>query len=157
MLGTLWWWHFWDVGGKIIMLATFFLYVGDFFDSENQSPKSQIGRQHLKIAFVSSTCRIWYTAYYMPHTCMNHTVWYYYILAHSSFGTLLLGRTRTLESVYSPGWTMFWNFVNFYKILERGKSTNYIFENIFEPNNTPNCGRIEILRDCCNPFLRLDF
>ena len=47
---------------------------------------------------------------------------------------------------------MFWNLVGFYKILERGKSTNYIFENIFEPNNTPNCGRIEILRDCCNPF-----
>ena len=72
----------------------------------------------------------------------------------SNFPEFFFG-SSTLEFVFF-GRTMFWNLINFHKILEKGKSTNYIFENIFEPNNTPNCGRIEILRDCGNPFLRLD-
>ena len=40
MLVTLWWWLIWDVGGRIIMFATFFRYVGDFLNVLNRSPIS---------------------------------------------------------------------------------------------------------------------
>jgi len=49
MLVTLWWWLIWDVGGRIIMLATFFRYVGDFLNVLNWSSTSGIGHQHLKL------------------------------------------------------------------------------------------------------------
>ena len=45
MLVTLWWWLIWDVGGRIIMLPTF--YVGDFFNVLNRSPISQTYHEHI--------------------------------------------------------------------------------------------------------------
>ena len=35
------------VGGRIIMLATFFRYVGDFLNVLNRSPTSQTCHQHI--------------------------------------------------------------------------------------------------------------
>ena len=42
MLVTLWWWLISDAG-------VFFLYVGDFLNVLNRSPKSWMGHQHLKL------------------------------------------------------------------------------------------------------------
>ena len=46
MLVTLWWRLIWDVGRRIIMLATFFVMFSNLF---NRSPTSWIGHQHLKL------------------------------------------------------------------------------------------------------------
>jgi len=50
MLVTLWWWPIWDVGGRIIMLTTFFRWwFFQFIKSVTiDSPTSWIGHQHLK-------------------------------------------------------------------------------------------------------------
>ena len=46
MLLTLWWWLIWDVGGSIIMLATFIVMV-IFSNVLNRSPTSQTCHQHI--------------------------------------------------------------------------------------------------------------
>ena len=47
MLVTLWWWLISYVDDGINRLATFFHYVGDFFNVLNRSPTSQTCHQHI--------------------------------------------------------------------------------------------------------------
>ena len=46
MLVALWWWPVWDVGGRVIVLVTFFRYVGDFLNVLNRYLVSDLRHQH---------------------------------------------------------------------------------------------------------------
>ena len=48
MLVTLWWWEIYEIGDRIIMMATFFIMLG-IFSPWNQSRKSEIGHQYPKV------------------------------------------------------------------------------------------------------------
>ena len=88
VLMTLWWWPFYDVGDRIIMLIAFF-HVGEFLSVKNRSPTSKIGHhdhnvvtnihhQHPSPIFVTNIDVALYEPFFMTwlSSVTNHvTLW----------------------------------------------------------------------------------
>ena len=92
ILVTLWWWLISDVGGRIIVLAFFFRYVGDFLYVLNRSPTFWIGHQHLKLV----TNRFNLTRLY-THLCVSLV---HFNFSHSNIILFLIVKIQVFFSFF---------------------------------------------------------